>query len=686
LATAKQQAGTRSAGSKAQRAAASKINSGKPSFAPTKAQSVEELTQELTAALLADSYLADLVYDALLEIGEASKVSEITLEINNPRVTFPVVRRILNESPRFLSVERLWTLSARYLDISRPTDRNLQEVLEAAGKPLSTAEMATELSAIYNRPSDVYIQLLAKTVQNKTKYFKTTRGLYGLMSWLPLVDAEEEADVLFDNRLNRGLLAPFLAPSEGVKWTAAGSGYADATVAVLNAIGERPVPHHVLGVLAWMQLTDKYDPLAHLVNCFADPRLVWLTSRAGGRWITRAHADKLEAILEERSASMAGEDTDESAPVEVATPVVLVPTPQASATSVAEVVAAPVAEPVASQPLQVTEDDLRAIQQIILDRGSAVEATELLALQYEVVAGDTSYRSDVETLEEKLKSDDRFLYVGAGRFREPNSLPLFVYDIPEFLSFPDLQFVSLDGEIMDEEIQDEGYVGTLRHDVLQPLAQDVGDDEGHYTGEESSDSNAVRLVVKSHHKDIGTFPLCQIPDGFFPNDATVVEIVVRDPSGATHDIIVNNEIRLAFNLFGLYEFLEADSGATFLLHKTARPYEYRFEAAPENDRRVYIASARMSELMGLREQADDGGDMATFDIVCEVLAHYPKGLDFVEAITEVNVVRRVTRRKIASILSNYYCFVQKAGQEQWRFDAKKRDLGTDRAKRQYLKR
>jgi hypothetical protein len=672
LATAKQQAGTRSAGNKAQRAAASKINVVKPSVAPTKAQSEEELTQELTAASLADAYLADLVYDALLEIGEASKVSEITLEINNPRVTFPVVRRILNESPRFLSVDRLWTLSARYLDTARPTDRNLQEVLEAAGKPLSTAEMATELSAIYNRPSDVYIQLLAKTVQNKEKYFKTTRGLYGLISWLPLVDAEEEDDILFDNRLNRSLLAPFLGPSEGVTWSTAGTGYADATLASLQAIGERPVPHRVLGVLAWMQLTDKYDPMVHLVSCLSDPRLVWLTSRSGGRWITRAHADKLEAILEERSALMAGEDTDESAPVatEVETPAAQVAAaPELQIDAAPAAVSEPAAAPVA-QPLQISEDDLRAIQQIIVDRGGAVDSSELLALQYEVVAGDSSYRSDIETLEERLKNDDRFLYVGAGRFREPNSLPLFVYEIPEFLSFPDLQFVSLDGEIMDEEIEDEGYVGTLRHDILQPLAQDVGDDEGHYTGEETADSDAVRLVVKAHHKDIGTFPLCQVPDGFFPADASVVEVVIRDPSGATHDVIVNNDIRLAFNLFGLYEFLEADSGATFLLHRTARPYEYRFEPAAENDRRVYITPARMSELMGLREQADEGGDMATFDIVCEVLAHYPKGIDFVEAITEVNVVRRVTRRKMASILSNYYCFVQKAGQDQWRFDAK----------------
>ncbi|MBC8103655.1 MAG: hypothetical protein H7Z41_13850 [Cytophagales bacterium] len=458
MATAKQQAGSRPAGNKAQRAAALALaNSAKPTVAPTKAQSQEELTQEQTATLLADSYLADRVYDALLEIGEASKVSEITLEINNPRITFPVVRRILNDSPRFLSVDRLWTLAARYLDTSRPTERNLQEVLEAAGKPLSTAEMATELSAIYNRPSDVYIHLLAKTLQNKEKYFKTAKGLYGLISWLPLVDAEEESDILFDNRLNHALLTPFTEAASGVKWSSAGSGYADATVGVLTAIGERPVPHRVLGVLAWMQLREKYDPLAHLIHCTSDPRLVWLTSRSGGRWIARTHADKLEAVLEERSAAMAGEDTDESVPtpIEIAIPAAA-PVVE-SVTPAAETLVTPEsAEPVTTlaQPLQISDDDLRAIERILADRGASVEASELLALQYEVVGGDPSYRSDVETLEERLRSDARFLYVGAGRFREPNSLPLFVYSIPEFLAFPDLQFVSLDGDIMDEEIED----------------------------------------------------------------------------------------------------------------------------------------------------------------------------------------------------------------------------------------
>jgi hypothetical protein len=347
----------------------------------------------------------------------------------------------------------------------------------------------------------------------------------------------------------------------------------------------------------------------------------------------------------------------------------------------------PVAVEAAPKPLEVSEEALQAMEQIVAGRGGAVDASELLALQYEVVPGDPSYRADVEVLSERLKTDDRFQYVGANRFREPNSLPLFVYSIPESLTFPDLQFVSLDGEIMDEEIEDEGFVGTLRQDVLNPLAQDAGDDEGRYTGAAHEAGTPVRCVVKAHHKEIGTFPLCQIPNGFLANDAPVVEIVIRDEAGNTHEVTVNNEIRLAFNLFGLYETLPADSGSVFYLHPTVRPYEFRFEArTEETDPQVYVAPARFSELLALREQAEESGDLATFDITCEVLAYHAKGLDFVQLLTEVNLVRRVTRRKLASVLSNYLCFFQKAGQPIWRFDAKKRELGTDRAKRKYLKR
>lgn len=658
-------------------------------------------TSKQAEEILADEYLADLIYNAFLEWGEPAKVSEIVQEIDNPRITVPVVRRVLSDSPKFILVDRQWDLAARYLDRSRPTERNLIEAIEASGRPLSVATMATELSAIYSKDSSSYFQLINKVTKNENAYFRTNHNEYGLTFWLPLVDAEEEADVLFDNRMTLQQLEPFGPVSAAAKWSP--TRLADATLHIIE-VAKRPISHRLLGVLAWLAIRGKYEPRKHINTCLEDPRLVWLTGRGGGRWITRTLADRLEQRLAEQGALLATEEPEEvaAAPVIVSAPPVTTPTtervvatptppvvtPTLTPEPAAVVEPTPTPEPAteAAKPLYISDQDLSALEQIVVERGAAVETADLLALHYEVVPGDPSFKADIATLEERLKENSRFLYVGAGRFREPNSLPLFVYSVPEFLGFPDLQFISMDGEIMDEEIEDEGFVGTLKTEIMSPLAQDVGDDEGRYTGTQNAEASSVRLVLKAHHKEIGTFPLCQVPDGFFPDDAAVVEIAIRDPNGQVHDVVVNHEQRLAFNLFGLYEFLTEDSGSVFHLHKTNRPYEFRFEPDPEPDQQVHITQARMSELLALREQAEESGDVATFDITCEILAHYPKGLDFVQTIVEINIIRRVTRRKLASILSNYHCFMQKPGLPFWRFDAKKRDLGTDRAKRKYIKR
>ena len=662
-----------------------------------KADKIEVATRPLSEAdrdnLLASAYLSDLVYDALLERGEASKIAEIAQEINNPLITAAAVRSALDaksedtrRSRRFVLMDRIWNLTARYMDVTRSLERNLMDVIRAAGKPLSTAQLASELSVIYNRPSELYFGLLQKVLGNTQLYFKGPGSSYGLAEWLPLVDGENLEEVALDNKLKPEMVTRLLPLTNKVGWSK--TTYGDASYKLLSALKGAPVPHRLLGTLAWAAMGESYDPRAHLAACLAESRLVWLSADGKGRWITRETADRLERLLADRAAS-AVEEVEE-APLPVALPVVEVTVEPVTATEpepVVDEIAPVVAEPVVEEakPLSVSEEDFGLLAAIVGERGVPVEVSELLALQYEVMPGDPSFRNDMAVLEAQLKRDARFTYVGAGRFREADTLPPFVYDLPEFLAFPDLQFVSMDGEIMDEEIEDEGFAGSLRQDIFLPLAQDAGDDEGTYTGAALVDEPLI-LVVKAHHKEIGTFPLCQVPDGFFPDDAPVVEVTLREEDGTAHDVIINNESRLAFNFFSLYEKIESDSGGCFRLQTTARPYEFRVEALEETDPQVYLSPERYAELLSTREQAEESGDVATFDIVCELLEEYTKGLDFVQLITEVNIVRRVTRRKLASILSNYFCFVQKAGTGQWRFDAKKRDMGTDRTKRKYLKR
>lgn len=661
---------------KATPAPAPKAVSTKPRVIP-----VEE---PQTESQLADAYLADRVYDALLERGEAAKVSEIAFEIDNPRITFPLVRRALDDSTKFTLAERQWSLTARYLDVTRPVERTLIDVLRAAGKPLDRITLATELSEVYHRDATQYFPLIDTVTRNPLTYFKAKNGGFGLTEWLPLTDGEVLTEVQFDNEVAAGTLAHYQDAAKNVDW----KDPIAATVKIIENLKGKALPERVLGVLAWQALGENFDSKAHFLACYADSRLTWLTGKKGGSWLNRELVETLERALEALGADLAHEPIEEPvavAPVMPVTPEVA-PAPQVEEAAAPVAVAEPEPAPAAVPELAISDAELTALEALVKERGGATDAGDLLALQYEVVPGDPSHAGDLVTLTERLKSDARFLYVGAGRFREPDSLPLFVFSMPEMLGYPELQFVSMDGEIMDEEIEDEGYVGTLRQDALLPLAQDAGDDEGRYTGSAQEDPSVVRCVVKAHHKEIGTFPLCQIPDDFLPADANVVEIAVRDNEGNLHEIIVNRELRLAFGFFGLYDKLAHDSGSVFLLRRGARPYEFRFEPQEEPDPQVHVAPERIAELLSLREQAEESGDVATFDMACEVLDTYPKGLDFVQTLTEVNLIRRVTRRKLASILSNYLCFQHKAGTSQWRYDARKRDMGTDRTKRKYLKR
>ena len=54
-------------------------------------------------------------------------------------------------------------------------------------------------------------------------------------------------------------------------------------------------------------------------------------------------------------------------------------------------------------------------------------------------------------------------------------------------------------------------------------------------------------------------------------------------------------------------------------------------------------------------------------------------------LAEVNVVRRSSRRLVASLLSSYQCFYQRSGSPVWHYDAKKLDQGFDKTKKKFVK-
>lgn len=137
-----------------------------------------------------------------------------------------------------------------------------------------------------------------------------------------------------------------------------------------------------------------------------------------------------------------------------------------------------------------------------------------------------------------------------------------------------------------------------------------------------------------------------------------------------------------FNLIDWWFEQPVESGAIFSLTKTNRPNIFEFAWLDENDPLVYISNERIEQLRDLASRAQE---LSTYEILIEVLSHYPKGTDYVTLLAEMNVVRRVSRRLVASLLTGYHCFFQRAGSPVWHFDAKKVDQGFDKAKRKFIR-
>lgn len=157
---------------------------------------------------------------------------------------------------------------------------------------------------------------------------------------------------------------------------------------------------------------------------------------------------------------------------------------------------------------------------------------------------------------------------------------------------------------------------------------------------------------------------------------------MQDADGRELTIWANHEARLTYNWIDWWFEQTNESGAVFTLTKTNKPNVFDFAWMEQPDPVVYITVHRMEELRNIGV-ASEGKSM--LDVLVEVFAHWPKGADFLTLLAEVNVVRRSSRRLIASLLSSYQCFYQRSGSPVWHFDAKKIDLGFDKTKRKFVR-
>lgn len=584
-----------------------------------------------------------LILEQITEMESVVKLSELVERLSDKGFGLSSLRALLASNPElFAFSDRRWIPASRLQAEGRPVRAAIALVLSRFGAPMPVRLLVAEIALSRSEDVEHVRPIVERILRNDPAFALSPGGLAGLAAFGFVAVDERPARALALNGVTAEEVAALSEKLGPLDFREPGS--------VGTAVEKlAPVKLRTLGALVYTRLTPD-DPKAYLMYD-AKAFLAEVTDLPGyvldgtGVLAPASQAPSWIAAAVRMSDNLvATTDLDDAAPLEIKT------------------------------------EDIDALIAKILGRDGTTTGSRLLEENYEITTSSKSYGDDLKTLRETLAADARVAWVGGDRFRKAGDLPDDVGVVPEPFVPAKSDLVSEEGDPVDAELTDEGLSGSLKKLLSHPLAMDVLDEEIQPAPKTMPEQ--VRLVLKSLHRELGTFPLSQIPTGWLDADPKVQELLVIDPDGRELPIMFSHDSRLMQGWIDWWYEQPVESGAVFTLTKTKRPNVLDFAWLDGSDPVVHIDSDRMEELRALGAEAEG---RSTFDLVCTVMSHWPKGADFLTILAEVNVVRRSSRRLVASILSFYNAFSQRSGSPVWHFDAKKVEEGVDKSKRKFVR-
>lgn len=590
----------------------------------------------------ARSYADRLILEQLTEMESVVKLGELAERLSNVGIGLATVRSLLASNPdRFAYHERKWIPASRLLGQGRPFAEAMALVLHTYGGPMPMSALVTEIARIRYTTPEAVDSNVRRIAQNDRAFVVTSDFHVSLTSWGFDATDQPLARALALNGVSQEELAEAQAKLGDIDFRAPG--------AIADAVRKAaPIRLKVLGAVAYAAL-NKADPKSVLLY---DARQFYAEAVSVPGYVFAPDGTLYPDTETRKWISNAVKLAERLAPsVEV--------------------------EDVA--PIEIKPEDVEKLVAKILGNDQSTTATRLLEENYEITPGTKTFPDDMANIKAALRAQPTVQWVGGDRFRPKGDVPEYVSEVPEPFHFTKSAAVNEEGDPIDVELTDDGLSSSLRKLLQHPLATDVLDEDIQPAPKTMPES--IRLVLKSIHRELGTFPMCQIPTGWIDNEPKVQELIVQDASGRELQVWASHESRLLFGFLDWWYEQPIEAGAVFTLTKTSRPNVLEFEWLDQPDPVVYIAAQRMEELRQLG-MASEG--KSTLDLLIEVMSHWPKGADYLTILAEVNVIRRSSRRLIASLLSSYQCFYQRSGSPVWHFDAKKVDLGFDKTKRKFV--
>ncbi|MCC7101945.1 MAG: hypothetical protein IT206_02565 [Fimbriimonadaceae bacterium] len=588
---------------------------------------------------IAREYADRLILAELTELQNVVKLSEIADRLSKEGLGLAEVRSLLASNPhKFAYNERRWMPASRLEGADKPFAEQIRLIVDRFGGPMPLNLVLSELNI--TQP-DADEEKTLRVIKNSSSIGLSEGKNLFLKSWVFAASDEPEA-VAYELHGLQGEDVIALASKLD------GTDFRDAKQIRAALAKAAPVSAKLFGAVAFRSLNPQdahsfleYDWKEFNQHLFSTDGFVYspdgilYPAEQAKKWLSTAIkvADKLAPSVEIEDAA----------------------------------------------PIEVKAGDVDKMVKKILASEPSITATKLLEEFYEITPTIKTFPDDLANLMDALKAKKEVLWVGGDRFNNPGVVPEIVDTIKDFFTFVQTDVVDAEGEFVDCELNDDGLSSTLRKLLNHPLAMDVNDEDINAVPKQVPET--IRCVLKSAHRELGTFPLCQIPIGWIPEEPKHQEIILRDRDGRELQVWANIEDRLLFGFIDWFFEQQVESGAVFSLTSTPKPNVFDFAWLDQTDPVVFITSQRMEELRELQGRSEG---LSTFDVVREVMSHWPKGADFLTLLWEVNVVRRVSRRLVASLLSSYACFYQRSGSPVWHYDAKKVEQGFDKTKRKFV--
>lgn len=591
----------------------------------------------------ARSYVDRLILTKLSEMEAAVKLGELADKLTQQNVGLAMVRSLMASNPDIFAYhERRWIPASRLTGQGRPFAEVMRLILEAFGAPVSLDTLIDEIVRVRDEDRDLVESQARRFIDRDVRFILIEDQHVGLIDWGFMAKDQKLSRALAINRV------PQEEFDEAAEKLAKVDFRSNTWAADALKTGA-PMRLKAIGAVAYSKLNSDdprsillYDAKAIYSALFTVPGFVFAPDgkfypvEEATKWINLASklADKLTPSVELDDA----------------------------------------------QPIDVKQEDVARMVEKILGAEKSSTAIKLLEEFYEITPGTKTFVDDLANMMTALQGSEKVAWVGGDRFRKAGDMPDYIYEVPEPFQFVESGVKNEEAEDVDVELIDDGLSSQLRKLLQHPLALDVLDEE--VQPALKSQPETIRCVLKSIHRELGTFPLAQIPTGWVDPAPTIQEAIFLDPNGRELQVWINNEARLMYNLIDWWYEQPIESGAVFTLTKTAKPNVFEFAYLDQPDPVVYISAQRMEELRNLGAAAEG---KSTLQLLIEVMAHWPKGADYLAILAEINVVRRTSRRLLASLLSSYPCFYQRSGSPVWHFDGKKVDQGFDKAKKRFVK-